>query len=202
MKQNSGYNLVALFNSGDEKAFQAIYEELYPGVFLLANKMLDNTQEAQDVCADSFIKLFQTEEKFDDLENIKAFLYRITRNACLDLLKKQERHSLGNKHLGYLMEQHSDFFKSEIEVELAATIYKSIENLPTKCRKVVEMTMMGFDTAEIAVHLNITVSTVRNQKARGIKLLRIALLGENELSGTIAVISLLVTLLTSQKPLN
>lgn len=202
MKQNSGYNLVALFNSGDEKAFQVIYEQLCAGVFLLANKMLLNIQEAQDVCADSFIKLFQAEKKFDDLQNIKAFLYRITRNACLDLIRKQERHSIGNKQLRYLMEQQDDILKNENEVELAATIYKSIENLPKKCRKIFEMTIMGFDYQEIADHLNISVNTVRNQKARGLKLLRIALLSETELSRTIAIVSLLLALLTSQKPLN
>ena len=202
MKQDSGYNLVVLFNSRDDKAFQAIYEKLCPQVFLLADKMLNNAQEAQDVCADSFIKLFQTDEKFGDLQNIKAFLYRITRNACLDLLKKQERHSMGNKQLGYMMGQENDFLKTEIEVELATTVYKSIENLPTKCRKIFEMTMMGFNSQEIADHLKVSVSTIRNQKARGLKLLRIALLEENDLSGTVAIISLLVALLTSQKPLN
>jgi len=202
MKHNSGHNLVALFNSGNEKAFQAIYEELCPGVFLLAYNMLDNTQEAQDVCADSFIKLFQVDEHFDRIENIKAFLYRITRNACLNLLRDQERHSAGHKHLGYIMAQQDDHLKSEIEIELAATIYKSIERLPTKCRKIFEMTMMGFDSQEIADHLNISVSTVRNQKVRGIKLLRLALLGQSELPGTVAILSFFVTCFTSQKPLN
>ena len=44
MKHDSGYNLVALFNSGDDKAFRAIYQELCPGVFLLADKMLKGFQ--------------------------------------------------------------------------------------------------------------------------------------------------------------
>jgi RNA polymerase sigma-70 factor (family 1) len=198
MKENPGYSLVTLFNRGDEKAFHGLYRELYPGILLLANKMVSNTQEAQDICADSFIKLFQTQEKFDSIQNLKAFLFRITRNACLDSLKKQERHLLGHKQLRYLMEQKEDFFKDEIEAELVEMIYVSIEKLPKKCRKVFKLTLMGLGYEEIADHLNISISTVRNQKARGLKLLRIALLKERELSRTLAIISILIALVSER----
>jgi RNA polymerase sigma-70 factor (family 1) len=201
MKQNPGHDLVALFNRGNEKAYYGLYKELYPSIFTLANKMVNNTQEAQDICTESFVKLFQSEEKFETLQNLKAYLFTITRNACLNALKRQEKHSLGHKELQYLMENKDDIFKNEVEADLIGMVYAAIENLPEKCRNIFKMTLMGYTPEEIAGHYNISISTVRNQKARGVKLLRIALLKESDLNKTAAIISLLITLI-GQKPLN
>jgi RNA polymerase sigma-70 factor (ECF subfamily) len=201
MKQNPGYDLVALFNKGDESAFHGLYQQLYPSILVLANNMVRNTQEAQDICTESFIKLFQTDDKFESIHNLKAFLFTITRNACINSIKKQARHSLGHKQLKYLMEDKEEVFKDEVEAELVQMIYASIENLPKKCRNVFRMTLLGYSYEEIAAHYKVSISTVRNQKARGLKLLRIALLKENDLSGTLAIISLLITLV-SQKTHN
>jgi RNA polymerase sigma-70 factor (ECF subfamily) len=195
MEQNPGHNLVALFNRGNEKAFYGLFNELYPSVFTLANKMVRNTQEAQDICTESFIKLFRTEEKFESIQNLKAFLFTITRHACLDALKKEERHSIRHKELLYLMEYKEDIFKQEVEAELVELIYASIERLPTKCRKIFKMILAGFSVEEIAAKMNISVSTVWNQKSRGVKLLRIALLKEKQFSNTAFIISILLTLL-------
>jgi RNA polymerase sigma-70 factor (family 1) len=201
MKQNPGHDLVALFNRGNEKAYYGLYKDLYPSIFTLANKMVNNTQEAQDICTESFVKLFQSEEKFETLQNLKAYLFTITRNACLNALKRQEKHSLGHKELQYLMENKDDIFKNEVEADLIGMVYAAIENLPKKCRNIFKMTLMGYTPEEIAGHYNISISTVRNQKARGVKLLRIALLKESDLYKTAAIISLLITLV-GQKPLN
>lgn len=195
MKQTPGHDLITLFNRGNEKAYYGIYKELYPSIFTLANKMVNNTQEAQDVCTESFVKLFQTEEKFDSLQNLKAYLFRITRNACLDVIKMEERHSLRHKELLYLMENKEELFRQEVEADLVEMVYASIENLPRKCRNILKMTLTGISYEEIAARLNISVSTVRNQKARGVKLLRIALLKENQFLKTSVTISIFLTLI-------
>ncbi|MCS3800590.1 RNA polymerase sigma factor [Niastella sp. OAS944] len=201
MKHDSGYNLVALFNKGDERAFRGLYQQLYPSILVVANKIVSNTQEAQDICTDSFIKLFQTSEKFESIQNIKAFLFTLTRNACLNSLKKQATHSHGHKQLRYLMEDKEELFKDEVEAELVEMVYCSIEKLPKKCRNVFKMTLLGYSYEEIADHYKISISTVRNQKARGLKLIRIALLNEKDLSRALAIVSILISLF-SQKSQN
>lgn len=201
MKQNSVNNLVALFNNGNEKAFYILYKQLYPSIVTLASQIVADKQEAQDICTESFIKLFQTEEKFESIQNLKAFLFKITRNACLDVLRKEERHSFHQKELLYLMENKEDVFRKEVEAELVQLVYASIENLPKKCRNIFKLTLKGLSYEEIAAHLKISTSTVRNQKARGLKLLRIALLKENGLSRTAVVVSILLTMILKNNDL-
>jgi RNA polymerase sigma-70 factor (ECF subfamily) len=56
-------------------------------------------------------------------------------------------------------------------------IYEEIEKLPKKCRQVFKLAYMdGLGNEEIANLLNITYQTVKNQKVRALKILRLALL--------------------------
>lgn len=201
MEQNPGHNLVALFNSGNQRAFQGLYKLLYPSILVLADNMLSDTQEAQDVCTESFIKLFQSNEKFESLQNLKAFLFTITRNACLNSIKSKATSSRNKKQLSYLLNDKEEIWKDEVEAELINMIYASIENLPGKCRNVFRMTLLGYSPEEIAERYKISISTVRNQKARGLKLIRKSIMKEKDVYRTIAAISVLITLF-SQKPYN
>ncbi|OQP56076.1 hypothetical protein A4H97_21090 [Niastella yeongjuensis] len=201
MKQQHGYNLVALFNEGSERAYYRLYEELYPSIFTFAHRLLPNIQEAEDVCSESFTKLFQTGERFKDAQSLKAFLFRITRNACLNVLRDNERHTSKHKELGYIIANEQEISDQELQAELVAWVYASIEKLPKKCRKVFKLTLIGFSYEEIAAQLNISESTVRNQKARGLKLLRIALFKEGQFSKTAVVISVLISLMLKENQL-
>ena len=199
MKEQHGYNLVALFNEGSERAYYRLYEELYPSIFTLAHRLIPNIQEAEDICSESFVKLFQTAEKFTDAQSLKAFLFRITRNACLNALRNNERYLLRHKEFQYLLQNDQEISDQELQAELVAWIYASIEKLPKKCRKVFKLTLTGFSYEEIAAQLNVSESTVRNQKARGLKLLRIALFKENQFSKTAVVVSVMINLLKNNQ---
>ncbi len=60
-----------------------------------------------------------------------------------------------------------------IRTEILKDLYAELQKLPPECRKVMELVFVeGWDSKKIAEHLDITVSTVKNQKSRGIHLLR------------------------------
>ena len=56
-------------------------------VFRLAMNYLKNVQNAEDVTQDVFIKLYQNNREFHFKEHEKAWLIRVTINACKDVLK-------------------------------------------------------------------------------------------------------------------
>ena len=58
------------------------------GLYALAFRMLSSQLEAEDVVQDTFIKLWQHKENGGKYE--KAWLYRVTRNQCLDILRKRK----------------------------------------------------------------------------------------------------------------
>lgn len=58
------------------------------GLFALAHQMLGNQLEAEDVVQDTFIKLWQRKEQGGKFE--KAWLYKVTRNHCLDIIRRRK----------------------------------------------------------------------------------------------------------------
>jgi RNA polymerase sigma factor (sigma-70 family) len=66
-----------------------------------------------------------------------------------------------------------DCFEKMVTAETIHLLYKAIDELPVQCRKVfTKLYVEGKSVAEAAAEMKVTVSTVKNQKARGIKLLK------------------------------
>jgi RNA polymerase sigma-70 factor (ECF subfamily) len=119
--------------------------------------------------------LFDRCDKFETEINIKAFLYVTCRNSGINYInaKEQERQRLKQFSLLLSNEGESEIIYN-INNELVAAVNRAIEELPDSCRKVFEMLYYEeLAPAEIAGKLNITVSTVYNQKSRAIKALRL-----------------------------
>lgn len=78
----------------------------------------------------------------------------------------------------YLLLQNNDitFLHDEIKVDVLTQVKDKIECLPPKCKQIFKMAFFErLKNAEIAEKLGLTLQTVKNQKVRAIKLLRIAL---------------------------
>jgi RNA polymerase sigma-70 factor (ECF subfamily) len=191
--QEAQYHLIAKLNRRDERAFYIVFHQLYPAIVSFANKLVQDINLAQEICSDSFIKLYQSEEIFARLENVKAYLFTITKNECYNALKKIKYQTQVQKQLQLMLESDDRNFiiKQEIQSELIELIYSSIEKLPSQCRRVFQMNIQGMSYEEIADALKVSVSTVRNQKARGLKLLKIAILKEGNLPLSVTISILL-----------
>ena len=82
-----------------EDGFDAIYEEHHGRVFGLAYKMMGNADDASDVTQDAFITAYQNLDKLAPRQredenrsiNLPAWLHRVTKNKCIDALRKRNR---------------------------------------------------------------------------------------------------------------
>jgi len=104
-------------------------------------------------------------------------MYITIRNACLNYIKQAKRDSLSKKQHAYLTGEKEEFVLNEmIRAEVLKEIMEEINNLPEQCRKVLKLGYLeGMKNQEIADLLNISIHTVKNQKARAIQLLKIRL---------------------------
>lgn len=170
-------HIVALFNKGDAQALAHVFELHNRSLCYFAERLTGDRQEAEDIVADAFMKLWNKRADFENLQNIKAFLYIATRNACFDFLKHRRRSNSSHDEILYLSQENDDaLLHTMIETELLQKIYGEIERLPGKCRTIFKLFLEGKSTQEIADQLNISRQNVLNQKARAIQLLRIFLL--------------------------
>jgi RNA polymerase sigma-70 factor (ECF subfamily) len=169
------------FKKGDPRALQVIFNQFYGALVLFAERMLHDRPAAEDIVGDTFVKLWNRHTDFENLQNVKAFLYITTRNASLNMLKTMQRESTAKKQLAYLSSEKEGHILNEmVRSEVLREIYREIENLPEQCRKIFKMSYFeGRKNQEIADKLKISVHTVKNQKARAIQLLKLKLPDRN-----------------------
>lgn len=181
MNSNSSHHHLSLidrFKAGDHDAFTRIYDDTYFTIYQYAKRWLVDGQDAQDVTADTFIKLLHRRAQFVNMDNITAFLKVTVRNACLDFLKHKKVQSDKERQLIYeLSQEHEpDFSWVEVQEAYLSLIYIEVEKLPAKMKEIFLLSYRdGLKPAQIAERLNITVRTVSNQKTNAIRLLREAL---------------------------
>jgi RNA polymerase sigma-70 factor (ECF subfamily) len=181
--KNPGHHIIAGFQQGNKEAFAAVYNMHYSRLYGFIKKLIEDREEAQDIAAETFVKLWKLHANFNTEENIKAFLYITARNACMDFLRYRQRQTANKQQLGYvLLQQVEDLPANNDEIKTAVLqqIHSEIENLPTQCKRIFKMAWLeGKKNAAIAEQLSLTEQTVRNQKARAVKILRVALANYN-----------------------
>jgi RNA polymerase sigma-70 factor, ECF subfamily len=74
-----------------EAEFAAVYEANKGRVYSTALRILCNSADAEDVAQEVFIKAYNKLEDFEGRSQVSTWLYRITVNRCLDVLRKRKR---------------------------------------------------------------------------------------------------------------
>ena len=88
MEQNLNQPDVQLILNGDSQEFTKLVDNHKNLVFTVALRMLKNTEEAEEVAQDTFIKVFKSIKSFKGDSKFSTWIYRIVYNTCLDRLKK------------------------------------------------------------------------------------------------------------------
>jgi len=174
----SDQQIILAFNAGDEESLSHFFKLHARSLKYFAEKLILDMAEAEDIVADCFYKLWQKRTEFDTTQNIKAFLFISCRNACLNYLRGLKRKTAAQEHYFIQLEESEDTILNEIiETEFLQILNAEIDHLPEKIKEVFKLIYFdGKRTDEIAMQLNVSVKTVRNQKARAVELLKTAFL--------------------------
>ncbi len=84
--------LVSALQKGDRRAFERLVRLHQHQVYALCLRMLGNPPEAEDVAQDVFLSVFRSILTFRGECLLSTWLYRITRNRCLNHIKSSRRH--------------------------------------------------------------------------------------------------------------
>ena len=163
------------FQAGDEKAFRQVFEHYYPALLAFIKKLTGSLEEAEDISLNAFQALFNRCHLFNTEANIKAFLYISARNSSLNYLKSRKRIEEKQKRLAERLKDDTALrYEYDIQQEIVEAVSNAIENLPEECKKVFKLLIYNeLKPAEVAEMLQISVSTVYNQKSRAVQALRI-----------------------------
>ena len=122
--------------------------------------------DAQDICQNVFLKLLQSDRRFDTEGETRAFIIRMTVNECKDVLKSGWRRR--SVPLDELIERETHFLPEENTGLLSA-----VQRLPVKYREAVYLYYYeGYNAEEIAAMVGAKPAAVRQRLARAREKLR------------------------------
>jgi RNA polymerase sigma-70 factor (ECF subfamily) len=87
--------LVTRLRRGDPRAFAELVRAYQDRVFNLTYRMLGNKQEAEDLAQEIFVSLHGALEGFRGDSRLSTWIFRVTRNHCLNRLKYLSRRDRG-----------------------------------------------------------------------------------------------------------
>jgi RNA polymerase sigma-70 factor, ECF subfamily len=163
-----------LFQKGEERGFDYFFQLYYKPLVHFAYTFLGNTEAAEDVACDSFLKLWEKRASIGSILAIKPYLYAVVRNGCIDILRKQKHQ---NAYTAYIKKTEKDFQDDAshniIISESMQQVHLAVQRLPARYQQVFKMLYLeGKEVKDIATELNLPLSTVKSQKARTLELLR------------------------------
>jgi RNA polymerase sigma factor (sigma-70 family) len=83
--------LIRRILAGETQLFEAFISENQTAVYNLALRMTGSERDALDASRDAFLKAFHSLASFRGDCRFSVWLYRLTSNACLDLLRRRSR---------------------------------------------------------------------------------------------------------------
>ncbi|MEZ4867662.1 MAG: sigma-70 family RNA polymerase sigma factor [Caldilineaceae bacterium] len=159
----------------DQHAFLQIYQRYGNLVYSLALRVVRMPGLAEEVTQDVFIKLWQRPERWNPaLGQFSSWLLTITRNAAIDRLRKEQRHTTPHHES---MSSLSDVSEASVADNLywydGLILAKLLQQLPVEQRQLIELAFyQGYTHSELADNLQLPLGTVKTRLRTGLQKLR------------------------------
>jgi RNA polymerase sigma-70 factor, ECF subfamily len=177
--RHTGMNTIEATQSQDE--FSALVEPHRRELQLHCYRMLGSYEDSEDLVQETFLRAWRKRESYEGRSSLRAWLYKIATNACLDVLKRRPRTTQSGSEVLWLQPYPDELLEgipapdaepdaavvSKETVELAFLV--AIQHLPPKQRAVlIVRDVLGWSAKETAALLEASVPSVNSalQRAR------------------------------------
>ena len=185
--QSSDYELVQKALAGDMSGFEMLVERYNLMLTNWAYRILRNRQQVEDVLQFVFLQLFLSLDTLHADKSIKAWLFRVVHNRCMDELRRIQPMYFSELKISEEVEEEIIPFEfvpdptplpDEIaeQHELQQRILRAVSVLPPRLRSVVFLRYtLQKSFSEIGQILNIPEATAKTYFHRAKPILRAAL---------------------------
>ncbi len=150
-------------------ALAALFDAYADRIYRLALGLLQDTQEAEDVVQETFLKVIAPRHRFEGRSNIATWIYRVAYNASIDRLRQRKEEALPQDledaqalPLPNLLVEWQTPEKILLGEEGESILTDAIRRLPQTLRAVFILRDIDeLSTEDTAQILEITVGTVK-----------------------------------------
>lgn len=172
--------LVTRAVSGDQKAFAELMDRYRDSIFFMLLKMVNNSDDADDLTIEAFGKAFKNIEKYSPEFAFSTWLFKIASNNCIDFLRKKRGIMVplentdddGNVFQSSIADKGLSPEETFIKAQKAQILRSIVESLKPRYRSLIELRYFKeFSYMEIAAELDLPIGTVKAQLFRARELL-------------------------------
>ena len=179
---------------GDSNAFEKLLLDNQTNVYNLSLKMLGNPEDAMDASQEAFLRAFRSLDSFQGDSRFSVWLYRLTSNVCIDILRKKRRRTEVS-----LTVVNDEDEESELEIpderfspdavldkaERVRAVREGLQKLPEEYRRILTLReISGMSYEELADTLELELGTVKSKLFRARKKLCSILMESGNFSET------------------
>jgi RNA polymerase sigma-70 factor (ECF subfamily) len=164
--------------SRSEPPFAAQLLDQAGALYNFARYLCRDPAQAEDLVQDAFARALDAENAFVVGSNLRAWLFRILRNAFLDAKRRERKSPLTPRDEGDDEVSASDIWlRGDLEIDrlrglVARDIEAALSRLSDDARSVILLDLEGFTETEIASVMDTAVGTVKSRLARARAVLR------------------------------
>jgi len=167
-------SLVARLRQGDTGAGVMLTDLYREAMIRFCYGYLRNLEDAEDAVQEIFWKVLRTEAVPD---HFRAWLYRIARNHCLNVIRDRGRRDEREARRGEVDRRHAALLTGDftrfVRQDVQDRIVELVARLPEEQREVLRLRYTeGLGRAEIAAVLDIEEKLVKSRLNDGVKRLR------------------------------
>ncbi len=148
--------------NGDIAGLHVLYEMHRKKVYNLSWRMLGSPNDGEDALQEVFLKVFDRIKNYRGDSAFSTWLYRMTTNYCLDLLRRRKILTfLGFENAPEAQEKKDS--EKAVNLGLSPVVAKALEKLPEKqkaCLLMREMDELSYE--DIALGLNLSLGSVKS----------------------------------------
>ena len=170
----SDEELVQEIKANNVFAFDQLYKKYCKKVYKFGYSILKTVEDSENLVQDVFLSLWENRNKVEKNSSIKSYIFTITYNSAISIIRKRANESKYIEYLQSLQELNEESVNLEMEYEeLKNRINKIVQALPPRQKEIYLLHYIeGLKYSEIAERLNISVNTIENHISRALKTIR------------------------------
>lgn len=170
------HELLRQAQAGDTQAFEALHARLEPDLARFTRRLIGPGGESEDVVQETLVAFYVNLNRIEPVEMLRPYLFRIARNRCYDILRRQGRYDEVSieeddddpvqvritfdlaEHAGTLPEEAASWLLLYTEVR------EAMDNLPEMQRQALILyAEENMSYQEIAAIMGVSIGTIKSR---------------------------------------
>ncbi len=141
------------FLAGDEQGLVEIIRDYKDGLMLYLNGYVQNIHIAEELMADTFVRLVVKKPRFSGKSSFKTWLYAIGRHIAVDYIRKQARtDTVSAEELSVALSDEADLEREYIQNQQKIQLHRALRRLKPEYQRVLYLVYFEeFNAANAAI---------------------------------------------------